>query len=144
MIIRVITLMALLSALCGCAPKTTETPPSPDRTAVFAGTATYAERLTLPQDAVLEVWIADETPMALIPILAEAAFLTDGKQVPLSFQLWYDPRRVDGTRRYTAHAVIRQDGQILYHTATAIPVLTQGNPTSVELVLTSPATGTGS
>jgi putative lipoprotein len=139
MVVKVCTLFVLLSALPGCAPKIAGTPPSAERTALFKGTATYSDALTLPMDAVLEIWIAEVSPAALAPIVAETAFLTDGKQVPLSFELWYDPRRIDSNRRYAAHAVIRQDGQVLYRTAAGIPVLTQGNPASVALVLNSPA-----
>jgi putative lipoprotein len=139
MIYRLSGLVLLLGVLCGCAPKTTGVAPSPDRTALLEGTVTYRERIALPQDAVLEVWIADVSPLALTPILAETAFLADGKQVPLSFELWYDPRRVDSSRLYAVHAVIRQDGQILYRTPQETAVLTQGNPTRVDLVVVSPS-----
>ncbi|MEQ1759824.1 MAG: YbaY family lipoprotein [Vicinamibacterales bacterium] len=125
---------ALLTAV-GCAQKAV-VHVSPASTGLLSGTVSYREQTALPTDAVVEVWITDVSEEALaLPIVAEIAFLTDGRQVPLPFEVHYDPNRLDPARTYGARAVIRYNGAILFSSAMPTPVLTRGNPAQVDLVV---------
>ena len=135
--------MALLAA-AGCAGSRIGEPPSAVRTARLQGTLAYQDDVRLPTDAVVEIWLTDITALSqAVPVLAETAFLTNGRQAPLSFDLWYDPSRVDSSHLYTVSAVIRSQGQILYRSDAPAAVITQGNPTQVSLMLTRPLERSG-
>ena len=114
-----------------------------DRQGVVRGTVSYRERVALPPDAVVEVWIADVSPMALAaPLIAETTVLAEGRQVPIPFELSYDASRIVADHVYAVKAAIRTAGQILFAMETEHHVITQGNPTEVELWLVRADDGT--
>jgi len=56
--------------------------------------------------------------------------------VPVAFALAVQPSRIEKQRRYALHAVIEDaSGALRWASARATPVLTQGAPAAVELVL---------
>lgn len=112
------------------------TSPTPAPSLV-AGSVTYRERMALPADATVDVWITDIGPgLVAQAILAEATVQAAGRQVPLPFEVRIDPTRVQATRPYGLRAVIRTGGQVLFETPQPVPVLTQGAPTTVTVMLT--------
>lgn len=127
-------------AVAACAgdgpPETPGTSPSPALSLV-TGTVAYRERIALPADAVVDVWITDIGPGVVTQaILAEAAVPAAGRQVPLPFEVHVDPARVQATRPYGLRAVITAGGQTLFETPQPVPVLTQGAPTTLTVMLT--------
>ncbi|HKQ20028.1 MAG TPA: YbaY family lipoprotein [Candidatus Eisenbacteria bacterium] len=108
--------------------------PVADRVGIVKGTVTYQERIALPPDAVVEVWITDVSPpiLGLLP-LAEATVDPEGRQGPLPFELRYDPDRVDPKRDYVVKAAILSDREILFQTEATTPVITRGHPREVAL-----------
>jgi putative lipoprotein len=98
------------------------------------GTVSYRERMALPPDAIVDVWIADVSPRIVAQVLlAETTVPTGGRQVPIPFELRYDPSRVVADHDYAVKAAIRSAGEILFATDTGAPVITKGNPTEVQL-----------
>lgn len=75
------------------------------------GTVTYFERMAMPGDARLVVWLGEEgrlsDPKAR---LAEREMPIEG-QVPVRFDLSYAPDAVDPAVRYAIAAEFRVDGQ---------------------------------
>jgi putative lipoprotein len=113
----------------------TDAPTAAD-TGVLRGAIAYRERVALPPDAIVEVWLTDVSPLVLaVPVLAEATVRSEGRQVPLAFELRYDPSRIELEHDYAVRAVIRSGGSILFQTEKPRPVITKGNPTQVELWL---------
>ena len=103
---------------------------------VLSGTVTYRERMALPSDAVVEVSLVDVTQAdAGMPVIAATTVRPDGRQVPLPFELQYDPGNIEPDRSYAVRASIRSDSRLLFTTHQAVPVLTQGRPTQADLVL---------
>jgi putative lipoprotein len=98
----------------------------------------YRERVALPADAVVDIWITDITPGIIVPavITAETSFKSGSRQVPLPFELTFDPDRIVATHRYGVRAVIKSGGNVLFQSESPTPVITQGNPTQVQLMLT--------
>ncbi|MBA3345455.1 MAG: META domain-containing protein, partial [Gemmatimonadales bacterium] len=58
-----------------------------------------------------------------------------GRQVPLDFELRYDPKDIDPRRRYAVRATIRSEGRLLFTTNSVVPVITEGSPRRVDLML---------
>ncbi len=110
--------------------------------ATVTGTVYYLQRSALPADAMIEVSIhnkqlADAPPE--MTLLAQTAFLTDGKQVPLPYTVAYSTQDVMEGALYSIGATIRDgSGKLLFVSTTMIPVITKGNPTENVEILVSP------
>ena len=111
---------------------------------VISGTITYRQRSALPPKAVAVVKLVDisrEDVSAVV--IAEERLETAGKQVPISFDLVFDWKKIDRAKRYAIQAQIVEGGRLLFTTNTNYAVLTQGNPRSVDLVLVPVGGGFG-
>jgi heat shock protein HslJ len=76
------------------------------------------------------------SPMNLaVPVIAETTVLPEGRQVPIPFELRYDPSRLDPGHTYGIRAAIRSGGRLMFTTDAPYPVITQGNPMQVDLWL---------
>jgi putative lipoprotein len=103
---------------------------------VVRGTVSYRERMALPPDSIVEVRISDVSLQdAPARVLAETTQATSGQQVPIPFELFYDPAAIDPNRTYAVRATIRSAGRMLFTTDTSHLVITRGNPRQVDLVL---------
>jgi len=109
--------------------------PEPQNT--VTGTVTYRNRSALPRNAVITVKLVDVSRAdAAAIVLAEQKIEADGKQVPFEFSLGYKSDQIKPRNRYNVQAEIRGgNGRLLYISDTAYPVLTQGNPNNVEIVV---------
>jgi putative lipoprotein len=118
--------------VAGCSPYH-GTPPS---RAAVTGSVTYRERSALPPDAVVRVQLSDVSRQdaAAIPV-AQVTLTPAGRQVPLPFELRYDPKAIDSTHTYAVRATIESGGRLIFTTTTASTVITRGRPTHVDLVL---------
>jgi putative lipoprotein len=102
------------------------------------GTVTYRERIALPPDAVVDLWITDVSPLIMIQsIVSETTVHANGRQVPIPFQLSYDPALIIPGHTYAINAAILANGEMLFRTDRGVHVITQHNPTHVDLVLVS-------
>jgi len=104
---------------------------------VVKGTVAYRERMALPPDAVIEVWMTDITPglITTMQVLGQATIPAEGRQVPIPFELSFDPARIEPTHTYGLRAAINASGQMLFESDAPMPVITQGNSPEVSLVL---------
>jgi putative lipoprotein len=92
--------------------------------------------MALPPDAVVQVQLSDVSRQDVAArVLAETTIDPAGRQVPLPFELRYDPDNIEPTHTYALRATIRSAGRLLYTTDTQAPVITQGNPAHVSLML---------
>lgn len=110
---------------------------------VVSGTITYRQRMALPSTAVTTVRLVDVSRAdAPSTTIVEQRVETAGKQVPFSFEFAYDRSRINERNRYAVQAEIRDGGRLIFITDTSYPVITQGNPKNVEIVLV-PVGGAG-
>ncbi|HIK43418.1 MAG TPA: YbaY family lipoprotein, partial [Leptolyngbyaceae cyanobacterium M65_K2018_010] len=65
--------------------------------------------------------------------LASQSMITGGRQVPISFELVYDPTQIEQRFSYAVQARITVDGQLRFINTTRFPVITQGHPSQVEV-----------
>lgn len=111
---------------------------------VVSGTVTYRQRSALPQTAVLIVKIVDVSRQDVsATVVAEQRIETAGKQVPIPFDIAYDRSRIQERNSYAIQAEIRDGGRLLFITETRYPVITQGNPRSVEVTVVPVGGGPG-
>jgi len=143
--------LLLASVAAGCAGNSPgdSAPPAdsgpPAESGLVTGTVAYRERMALPPDAVVQVQLSDVSMQdARAQVLSEITLSPAGRQVPLPFELRYDPAKIQPRRRYAVRATIRGEGRLLFTTDTQVPVLTEGHPDKVDLMLvrvTSPEGG---
>lgn len=121
-------------------------PPPDNALPSVSGTVTYRERVAMPENAVLTVQLQDVSRAdAPAQIIAEQRTTFAGRQVPLPFELHYDPAKIDPKRTYTVSARITLDNQLRFLNTSAYLVLTQGNPVKLNiLVHSAAASGRGS
>jgi len=101
-----------------------------------SGTITYRERMALPPDAAIEVKLQDVSGQNGTPnTVAESVFASAGKQVPISFQLSYNPSDISPAHKYQVQANIRVNGKLMFTGVIPYLVITQGAPSHVDLLL---------
>jgi putative lipoprotein len=108
------------------------------------GTASYRERIALPQGAVLRVTLLDVSLVGVPErVLVEREWRPES-QPPIPFALELPPGEIARERRYALRAALRDaDGRTLFATPVAVPVLTHGAPDAVELWLQRSAAPAG-
>ena len=111
--------------------------PPPAMAAAVTGTVTYLQRSALSPDAAVAISLADVSRAdAPAIVIANQMIPTNGSQVPFSFTLAYDPAKIDASHSYAVSARITAGGgQLLFISTTAYRVITQGNPTMVDIVV---------
>jgi uncharacterized lipoprotein YbaY len=136
--------VAVLLAACVPVPPATPEPAGKDAapvatelSGVLTGTVTYLVRSALPDDAVVQVQLVDVSLAdAAATVLAEQEIVTGGQQVPIPFELQYDPAVIDPRFTYAVQARIEIGGQLAFINTTMHQVLTRGNPvTNIEVVV---------
>jgi uncharacterized lipoprotein YbaY len=104
--------------------------------AIVTGTVAYLPRIALPPQAVVEVKLLDVSRADAPAItIAEQIIPTNGRQVPIPFSLSYDPETIEQRYRYAVQARILVNDRLLWISTTQYPVITQGNPTSIDILV---------
>ena len=124
-----------LVALVGCGQSSEE--------ATVTGTVTYLQRIALPSDAVVTVRIEDVSKAdAVAEVIGEQVIQTEGKQVPIPFEVPYDAGQIDDRFSYSLRVRIEDSaGKLLFINDTSVPVITRGNPTQDIEVIVVPTGG---
>lgn len=132
--LKTILAAASLPMLAACTT-TPSTPPQPLR---VSGTIAYRERIALDPSAEIVVQLLDVSRMdAPAAVLAEQRIRAEGRLVPIAFELSVDPARIDPRMRYNVSArILDKDGQLLFVTDRAYPVLTYREGNTASLMLT--------
>lgn len=107
----------------------TSSPAFEDCDARVTGIITYPLRIALPEDAVVTVQVED-TSLADAPVkvIGEQIISTPG-QVPVSYDVCYDPVKIDQRFSYSMRVRITDSqGKLLWINDTHTPVITNGNP----------------
>ena len=110
------------------------------------GTATLSGASgNAPAGSVLTV-VLRELNGSTTTVIVTQSFPVAGQPSPFSFTMTYDPARINQNLDYRAEAAFAVNGQVRYRTTTQYPVLTKGNPTTVNMtlsVVTLPNTSSG-
>ena len=123
-------LILALTAGCGVAGSLLGTSSS------VMGTVTYRERIALTPGATLIVQLRDTSLMDVAAELIGEQVIADPGQVPVKFEIPYDPDDINSRNTYSVSARIEEsDGRLAFINDTAYHVITRGNPTKVNMVL---------
>jgi copper homeostasis protein (lipoprotein) len=102
----------------------------------ITGTVTYRERIALSPTSIVEVRLEDVTRADGTPPVVASTRIERPGQVPVRFELPYDPRAILSRGRYAVRATIRDGDVDLFASLDTALVLTQGRGSRVDLVLT--------
>lgn len=102
--------------------------------ASISGSATYRERVALPPDAVFEA-VLEDVARADAPATVVASTRVPAARVPIAFTIGYDPARIEPNKRYVVRGRITLNGQLMFTSDTAHPVLGRGDTRPVEMLL---------
>jgi copper homeostasis protein (lipoprotein) len=100
------------------------------------GTATYRERIALPEDAVFEAELQDISRADAPAAVLGSSELDPAGRPPFRFEIAYDDAAVQLGRRYTVRASIKHQERLLFTTGRIYPVL-DGRNTPLQLLLVS-------
>jgi uncharacterized lipoprotein YbaY len=105
----------------------------------LTGRVTYAPRIALPANAVVEVVLEDvsRADAPSIPLASQTLAVGD-RQVPIPFELMYDPEQIAPTLTYALRVRITVDGELRFINTTRVPVITRDNPTTDVDVIVDP------
>lgn len=100
------------------------------------GSVTYKEKISLQPEAEVTIRLVDitkaDSPAVLIE---ELTFPSDGDQVPFQFVVPYNPDEIDPEAMIAVNASISLEGKLLFTSTSIHPVITRGNPSTVEIIL---------
>jgi putative lipoprotein len=103
----------------------------------IAGTATYHERVALTPAAVFEGTLEEESRTDdPSKVIAKVRRENPG-QVPIAFEITYDPRRIDPRSTYLVRASILEHGRLRFTGTEVYSALTRGHGRRVKIVMQS-------
>ena len=120
------------TAAAKAAPSSEAPSSAPPAIARVMGNVTYRERRALPPDAVVTVTLVD---LFQSETLGEHSIPTEGRQVPVPFEITYDPSRVAAGGSLALTARIEAGEAVLYASEDAVPVPLPDQAGSVEIVV---------
>ncbi|ANS85068.1 putative lipoprotein YbaY [Vibrio scophthalmi] len=129
------TLMLATSVLFGTVLMGCQNEPAAQQEQVQAqqtitGNVAYRERIMLPDNAVVTVRLQDVSLMdAPAKLISEQVIETNGAQVPVAFELSYNPNDIKPGHRYSVSARIEVAGELRFITDTMNAVITDENQT---------------
>jgi putative lipoprotein len=104
-----------------------------------SGVVAYPAEYTLPGDAEVVVQLADISLQDAAAQIIAVQTITNPVQIPIPFNLFYDPAAIDPGHNYAVAARISDGGgNALFQSTANVPVITQGNPTAGIQVLVEP------
>ena len=99
------------------------------------GTAAYRERIALTPDAVFEAMLEDVSKADAPAVVVGSVRIDKPGQVPIRFEIPFDPARIEQRRSYSVRARIMVGQKLLLTTDQAYPVPTRGHGNEVQLLL---------
>jgi putative lipoprotein len=100
------------------------------------GRVSYLQRVAMPPTALVEVQLQDISRVdAAAEVVAEQKIDFGDRQVPIPFELKFDPAKINEQHHYSLSATIVVDGTVRFRTDTVNPVITHGHPSKADLIL---------
>jgi putative lipoprotein len=135
---KLVSIFIEASLLSACFGISTANGGGDDAAPHVTGTVTYLERVALPPKAVIKVQLVDVSRADAPAIaLGEQIILADGKQVPFSFEIPFDPSKIEVNHTYAVQARIEEGGRLLFINDQLYAVITRDAPIHVDMVLRS-------
>jgi len=133
-IIYRIPLALLLSSLLYMAPVQSADPESAGMKTI-SGNIWYRERMMLPPNAEIHVFLEDVSRMDVAAtVIAETSLKPEGGP-PYAFSLRYDPTKIQPKMRYAMRVRIEADGQLMFINTEHIPAFGQASGEPVNIMV---------
>ena len=132
-----LVLFAMLAA-CGKPPEEPQAMPEIPDWQSISGKIEYSERIALSPKAIVNVRLEDVSLADAPAVLIAEQNIENACQIPISFELMYNPKIIDPSGTYVVRATIYEGGEKRFITDTAYPALTRGRGQFVDLMLVSP------
>ena len=101
------------------------------KTATVTGTITYTEEIALPAEGVVVTVKVEHVSRADAPAITIGQQVIENPgQVPIPFEIEYNPADIDERYVYALRARIEVDGKLWFINSSRYAVITRGNPTS--------------
>jgi len=108
------------------------------KAATVTGTITYVEKIALPSEGVVVTVKIEDVSRADAPAvtIGQQVIENPEQQVPIPFEIEYNPADIDERYVYALRARIEVDGKLWFINSSRYAVITRGNPTSdIELTV---------
>lgn len=125
-----LALTATAGMVAGCAST-----PAPSGEAFITGSASYRERLALPDNAVFEAVLEDVSRADARAVVLGQQRIGPAGNPPYTLRIAYDPRKIEASGRYAVRTSIRVNDQLWFVQDQAAPVLQTPGDNRVEVVL---------
>ena len=107
-------------------------------TATLDGSVAYVERIALAPGSLTVVELLDVTNPDVPIVVSEVTVPTEGKNIPISFSLNYDPALIEKSKSYGLSARIMEGETIRLASIQPRPVLTNGNQVNEVALMVAP------
>ena len=102
---------------------------------LVSGTVAYRERIAMPSGSVLTVSLLDVSRADAPADVISQIEVPEPGNVPIDFELVYDPDAIVARHHYVVRATIVVAGRLSWTTDTAHHVITDGHPNEIALWL---------
>lgn len=101
-----------------------------------SGTLVSSQDITFPQGAIAYITLVDVSPRQDVEagIIARQT-IANPEQLPIAFDLEYSPEEIHPDHRYAIQVQVAIAGQTIFRNRDAYPVITQGNPSVIEVLI---------
>ena len=132
--------LGLASAMvAGCAGGPASPGPAAN-SSVITGTATFRERLALPDNAIFEAVLEDVSRADARAVVLGQQQIGPAGNPPYTLRIPYDASKIDPRGRYNVRATIRVNDQLWFTSDTVNPVLQGPGNTQVNVLMKRVAT----
>ena len=128
-------LSVLLISLTGCSPKDAATTPSAETPMKLTGEAFYRERIAVPPTAQVEILLEDVSRADAPAKVIGSQTITNAGQPPYAFSIDYLPSEIVAGHRYNLRARLTVNGELMFITDQAYPVLMDGQENQTQLLM---------
>ncbi|OKH40037.1 hypothetical protein NIES2119_03560 [[Phormidium ambiguum] IAM M-71] len=124
------------AALINSTTAIAQSPTTATQFSSVSGTVTYRQRIALPPNALVQVQLQDTSKQdTAAVVIGEQIIPTQGRQVPFPFEINYNSNTINPRNTYTVQARIFVDNKLSFINTNSYPVITNGNPNKVEIVV---------
>jgi putative lipoprotein len=99
------------------------------------GSVTFRDPVAIPVGAVVMVRLLDTSRADAPAEVIGQQVIREASEVPVAFEIGYDPASIDESHAYAAAAQIVVDGRVAWHSTMQHPVLTRGAGDSATIMV---------
>jgi putative lipoprotein len=134
-VLVILIAILLLPSLAACGGSQTQNTPATG--ASVTGTVNKRDRKAIAPSDTIEIRLVDKA--AQDQPIGQQDIHAGGKQLPLPFEIQYNPDDISADKTYEIQVqIVKSSGDVIYKDAAEYPVITQGNPTSNVEVFVEP------